>query len=125
MTIRNGRQSSAVKAKGRLAEQAVCDYLQQATGKIVERRRLTGTEDAGDVAGLPWCIEVKSTSRLDLAGWVDEARREFGHAAIRFGASHWAVVHKKRGTRDAGKWYVTMDLEELAEIIRHLLEQER
>jgi hypothetical protein len=110
VTIRNAAQSRAAKAKGRSAEQAVCDYLNANLGtRSIERRRLAGVEDCGDIAGLEgWCIEVKNAVRTDLAGWMDELENELASAHHRFGAKHGLVWHKKRGESSPGQWYCTM-----------------
>lgn len=120
MTIRNAQQARAAKAKGRTAESQVCDYLNEQLGiKHVERRRLAGVEDCGDIAGLlEWCIEVKSHGRMDLAGWVTEMLAETENARARFGAEHGAVWHKRRGTTDPGEWYVTMTGAQLVDLIK-------
>jgi len=88
----NGR---AMKAKGSAFEREVVRYLRDHGHPYVERSYGAGRpDDAGDLDGLPrWTVEVKACRALDLAGWMDEARREQGHA----GSKYTAVVAKRRG----------------------------
>lgn len=106
---------SKQRAKGTAAETAVVRYL-QAQGFIhVERRALHGTQDKGDITGLPGVvIEVKNHAKLDLAGWLKELEQEMVNAKADFGF----VVAKKRGTTDPGEWYVVMPLKVLIEEIK-------
>jgi hypothetical protein len=97
---------SAARAKGTAAETAVVRFLQANGYPNAERRALAGSQDRGDIAGIPGVvIEVKAAARLELAAWVDEALTE----AINAGASMAVVWHKRRGKGSPGDWYVTMD----------------
>jgi hypothetical protein len=105
---------SKSRAKGTAAETAVVTYLQQHGFEYAERRAMNGVNDRGDIAGIPGvCLEVKNCARMDLAGWVDEARLEAGNA----GVSVYAVVHKRRGKGDPGDWYVTLPLSVFCQVI--------
>jgi len=94
---------TASKDKGTAAETAVVRYLRD-IWPAVERRSLAGSQDRGDIAGLPGIvIEVKNEKRMTLAAYVEEAYREAMPSEI-------AVVwHKRRGRGSPGEWYVTMD----------------
>jgi hypothetical protein len=93
------------KTKGTAAESAVVGYLATHGFPDAERRALNGSQDRGDVAGVPGtCIEVKAHRELELAAWLDEALRE-GRMA---NASVTVVWHKRRGKTNPGEWYVTM-----------------
>ena len=97
--------SNPSKAKGTAAETAWVNYLRRRGWLAAERRALSGTQDKGDVAGLPLVVhEVKACKALDLAGWVGELKAEMANA----GATTGAVVHKRRGTTDPAEWYVTL-----------------
>jgi len=77
------------KAKGAKFETAIARHLG------VERIRLAGTEDRGDMhyvtpAGLV-VIECKAANRTELAEWAKEAEREAAHV----GAPFWLVVAKR------------------------------
>ena len=96
---------SAARARGTAWESAVVSYLQARGYKHAERRALHGAKDRGDIAGIPGiCIEAKNTARVDLAGWLDEARQEAAHAA-----DLGVVWFKRRGKTSPGNGYVLMD----------------
>jgi len=88
----NGRP---MKARGSAFERDVAQFLRDNDHRYVERAYGAGRpDDAGDLDGLPrWTVEVKACRALDLAGWVDEARREQHNA----GSAYAAVVAKRRG----------------------------
>jgi len=109
------------KGKGRDGENAVVDYL-RSRGYRAERRRLTGTEDCGDISGVPATIEVKACKKFDLSGWLKEAEDEGNNADRRFNEGVWQprlVVAKKRGTLDASQWFAIMTLEQAVKLLRH------
>lgn len=102
----DSRQSRANKAKGRTAENAVCDYLND-NGYATERRRTEGVNDRGDVTGLfKVVIEVKNTKQITLASFIDEAKREAANDGPDAVGVAWI---KKRGTTNPADWYVAMD----------------
>lgn len=105
---------SRERAKGTRAENAVVDYLRQRGFRTAERRAQRGTNDAGDLTGLPgYVVEIKDHVRLELAAWVDEAEAE-----RRNDGAHIAVVwHKRRGKGSAGDWYVTMTGAQFADLL--------
>lgn len=90
---------SSAKAKGRLMENAVVDYLNAALGvDTIERRRLTGTKDRGDISGVRFndrrvVLEVKNTASLNVTEHLREAHAE----AVNDGALIGVVVQKRRG----------------------------
>ncbi len=101
---------SKSKQKGTAAETAVVKWLQCNGYPDVERRALGGVLDKGDIAGLrSMVLEVKDHARMDLAGWIGEAEQE----RVNAGASHCAVVHKRRGKGNPNDWYVTLSGEQL------------
>lgn len=96
---------SKAKQKGTAAETAVVKWLIDKGRKHVERRSLNGSNDRGDIAGLPGVvIEVKNHARLTLSEWLDELAVEMYNDKADTGI----VLHKKKGTTDVGKWYATM-----------------
>lgn len=112
----SGSLMSASKAKGTYAETAVVNYLKDKWDrKYVERRTLSGQHDRGDIAGIPGVvIEVKNEKTIKLSEWLKEAQVECDNDSALVGA----VWHKKRGTTDPGKWYVTMDGETFAYLLK-------
>jgi hypothetical protein len=106
---------SRSKDKGTRAETAVVRYLESEGAAHVERRALNGTQDRGDVAGIPGVvIEVKDVSRDGLPGWVDEMLTEQANdrADLAF------VWHKRRGKGSPADWFVTMTGAQVVNILR-------
>ena len=116
-------------AKGSRFENEVLKYLRE-QGYDVERLRLTGKEDEGDllirrdVPGLlvsRFVLEAKNVSRMNLGGWVQEAEVEAANYAAHRGLGtlepvHWAVVHKRKG-KGVAKSYVTLPLDEFLRLL--------
>ena len=72
-------------------------------------------EDRGDIQGVGNCaLECKCAARIDLAGWMAEARREAENA----GLPRFAVVAKRRGIADVAESYASVPLWLLAELLR-------
>jgi hypothetical protein len=110
--------SARSKDKGTAAESAVVAYLRAAGYVHAERRASSGAKDRGDIAGVyGLVIEVKDCARMELGAWIGEAiaERENDHAV-------WGVVwHKRRGTTDPGRWFVSMDGETFTRLITDAL----
>ncbi len=106
------------KAKGRVGENGLVSYL-RGRGFPVERRRLTGVADCGDLSGLHgWTLDCKVRKGLDLSGWVDSAKEQAAAAEARFGGPHrGAVVIKRRMHTDPARWFVVMALETFASLL--------
>jgi Holliday junction resolvase len=108
---------------GRYYETEIMQYLRE-KGYDVEKLRLTGTEDEGDLllrTGNRFVIEAKRTKSLDLAGWVKEAQVErlnyMRHRNIsELNAPGFVVIHKARG-KGIGGSYVTTTLDEWADLL--------
>jgi hypothetical protein len=79
------------KQRGTSWESAVVAYLQQCGWPHAERRVLHGSQDKGDVLGVPGLvIECKSAARIELAQWVTETRprsRTLVPSSVSFGQS--------------------------------------
>lgn len=74
---------STVSAKGRETENTVVGYIQRWV-PLVERRRLQGVLDQGDISG--WagvCVEVKSGAKLSIPQWLRELASEKVNAKAR------------------------------------------
>lgn len=96
------------KQKGRDGENAVVNTLRQAFPYLafIERKRLTGAQDQGDITGIPGVtIEVKNAKTMALASWVEQAKAEAANAGNPVGVC-W---HKRKGKTDPLDWYITMD----------------
>lgn len=97
--------ATSARAKGTRWESAIVDYLRTNGVPHAERRALNGSQDRGDVAGIPGLvIEGKNTARAELAGWLDEAEAE----RVNAGAAVAVVWHKRRGRASPGDGFVTM-----------------
>jgi hypothetical protein len=108
------RSHRTARQAGTSFETWLVEYWREAFGtRAIERRARKGARDEGDIAGLnshagPICVEAKNHNRLDLAGWIQEAQIEAGHADAAMGV----VVHKRRGfgRGQMGEQYVTLRL---------------
>jgi hypothetical protein len=106
---------SAAKAKGSAAERDLVTFLRTAGFPHAERRLAGAAQDRGDIAGVPGVVlEVKNHASLNLAGWVDEAVAEQAND----GADYGIVVHKRRGKGNAGDWYATCTVAQMARLLR-------
>ena len=102
------------KRKGAETEQRLVDHLRTHGLPHVERRRLTGAHDQGDIAGWPGvCVEVKSGGRIDLPGWLSElaAEKANAHAEVGF------VAVRPKGTPDPSGWYCVLTLADLLDLM--------
>jgi Holliday junction resolvase len=106
---------SAPRRKGNRFECDVVAYLRD-NGFPQAARTLAGaSDDRGDVSGVDHCVlELKCAARLDLAGWLNEARLEAEHAAL----PRFAVIAKRRGVADVAESYAVMPLWLLTEFLR-------
>lgn len=110
---------SAAQRKGATFEKSIADYLAtQLQDDRIERRVTNGNKDRGDIAsvrlnGHRIVIECKNQNRLNLAGWVEEARIEAGNDDAILGA----VIHKRRGTAQPGEQYVTITVDDLITLL--------
>jgi hypothetical protein len=114
------RSRSSARAAGTRFETTVARYLADVLDDDrIERRARTGAHDRGDVAGVRTLgggrvvIEAKDCARLDLAGWLRETETERGNDDALVGI----VVHKRRGTADPARQYVTCALADLVALL--------
>lgn len=101
----------SAKQAGTRFESQVAEYLGSRLEGSVERRRLCGANDKGDLSGvaahgMQVAVECKDHAKMELAAWVEEAERERENARADLGV----VVHKRRGCADPARQYVTMTL---------------
>ena len=89
---------STAKAKGRAWETACVLFAHQHGFPLAERRRLSGVEDRGDIAGIPLVvIEAKAERTYKPLEW----RREADLEAENDGALMGVVWFKKNGKAGA------------------------
>jgi Holliday junction resolvase len=103
------------RRKGSQFERSVVGYLRD-NGFPQAARTLAGaSDDRGDISGVGNCVlECKCAARIDLAGWLAEARLEAENA----GLPRFAVVAKRRGVADVAESYAVVPLWLLAELLR-------
>lgn len=117
---------SKQKAKGTRLETAVMEYMQWALGDpTIHRETLHGSMDRGDIGGVyyggePVTIEVKNTTRLDLAQHYREAEIEAGNKDSLMPI----LIQKRSGTGIAtmdgtGRQWAIMTLETLCRLLNH------
>jgi hypothetical protein len=95
------------KRKGAETESALVAWMQAHGTPYVERRRLNGSSDRGDITGLPGVVcEIKSGARLDIAGWLDELAVEMRNDA----ADQGAVIVRPKGKPHPDAWFAVLPL---------------
>lgn len=99
---------SKERSKGTAFESLLLEAFQ---AYIPDAHRLgqQGEKDQGDIwlpRGKRYVVEAKHCARLELAGWAAEAKREADNAAKPF----WIVAHKRKGTTNPFRQWVTTDL---------------
>lgn len=112
------RSRASAKAAGTRTETAVARYLAEHVDERVERRRLSGSRDRGDIAGLRTngrrvVVEVKDCAKLELGAWLTEVEVERGNDDAIAGL----VVAKRRGKGDPGDLLVAMTLADLVALL--------
>lgn len=116
------RNRSSAKQAGRSFETLIATYLaQELDSDYIERRRLSGVNDRGDITGVRdargqrLVLELKDYGRRITPGpWVEEAHIEMGNDSAVAGV----VVAKRRGTTNPGAQYVLMTVNDLVALIR-------
>lgn len=100
---------------GTAAETAVVRYLRANGFPQVERRALAGSQDQGDVAGIPGVvIEVKggtaakTASDLQVTAWLHETDVERQNARADFGIL--VLARAGYGPERAGFWWAVLTL---------------
>jgi hypothetical protein len=102
--------------RGPLFEKHVVEYLRSEGFDKAERRVMGGSNDRGDIAGIPnVCLEVKNTGVMQMGAAVAEAEKEASNA----GARWWSVVFKRR-QKGVERAYVVIDLEQWSRVLRIL-----
>jgi hypothetical protein len=110
------RSRASAKQAGTAFETAIVRYLAaQLEDDRIERRRLSGAQDRGDIAGVRVhgqrvVIECKNYGgRLMVGPWLTEADIERGHDDAAVGM----VIAKRRGTTDPADQTVLMTVRDL------------
>ena len=110
----NRNRASAKKA-GTAFESSIVAYLAEHVDDRIERRRLSGSKDRGDISGWRFAgrrivAELKDYGgRCNAGEWVKEAEVQRGNDDAQVGL----VIYKRRGTTDPGDQYVLMTVRDL------------
>ena len=119
------RNRASAKKAGTTFERQVADYLTQHVDDRIDRRAKTGSKDRGDIAGVRiWgqrlVLECKNTTRLNLAGWMNQAEIERGNDDALAGL----IIHKRHGNNQPGDQWVTTTLRELTALLNGYREED-
>lgn len=112
------RNRSSAKKAGTSFESLIVAYLAEHVDDRIERRRLNGSRDRGDVSGVRHMgqrvvIEAKNTTRTQLSEWASEVDAARGNDDALIGL----ICHKRHGRGDAAAQWVTMTLQDLAALL--------
>jgi hypothetical protein len=106
---------AAPRRKGSAFERDVVAYLRDGGFPQAARTLAGASDDRGDISGVAnTVLECKCAVRIDLAGWLAEARLEAENA----GLPRFAVIAKRRGIADVAESYAVLPLWLLAELLR-------
>jgi len=114
------RSRSTAKAAGASFEKLVADYLAEQIDDRIERRRLEGKNDRGDISALRVksqrvVVECKNYGgRIEASTWVKEAEVE----RVNDNALAGVVVAKRKGTNQPGEQFVLMTLRDFVALIK-------
>ena len=113
------RNRNSAKAAGQRFESLVAAYLNRHVDDRIERRRMSGANDRGDISGLRHMggrifVECKDYGgQLKPGPWVEEAEVE----RLNDSAGVGIVVAKRRGTTAPGDQFVLMTLADLVALL--------
>lgn len=105
--------------KGTAFETLTTNYLREILcDDRIERRARRGRNDCGDIGGIRIhgqrvVIETKNCTRMALPEWVEEAQTEAGNDDALVGI----VIHKRHGTTNPGKQWVTCTVDDLIALL--------
>lgn len=102
------------KAKGRATENQAVEWLRSKGWVNAERRRLAGTSDLGDIAGIPgMVIEVKSAAQWQPTKWLAECEveRDNAQAELAF------VMARPKGGTNVDDWVIMMTPAQLLDLL--------
>jgi hypothetical protein len=113
------RSLKSAKAAGAAFETSIANWLADEVDDRIERRRLSGALDKGDISGVRinnkrLVIECKNYGGKILTGpWLNEAETE----RVNDGAIAGLVIAKRKGTTNPAEQIVLMTLKDLAALI--------
>lgn len=115
------------KQRGTAAETAALRWLREHGFPWTERLTLSGINDRGDLSLLPGCAviaEIKNHAsatagqpgHAQLVKWMAETETERDNAH----AEHAALIVKRKGTTDVGRWWCYLPIGHLVRLERAL-----
>lgn len=109
------RNHRSARAAGTRFERQIADWLAANLDDRIDRRARTGAKDRGDIGGVRHqgeriVLELKNTTRTNLAGWIREAHIQAGNDDAHVGL----VIHKRHGVSDPGEQWASMTVADLA-----------
>jgi hypothetical protein len=113
------RSRASAKQAGTKFETLIVDYLATHVDDRIERRRLNGANDRGDISGVRHhgnriVLECKDYGgRLQVGPWLNEADIARGNDDALIAA----VVAKRRGTTDPGDQVVLLTIRDLVALL--------
>jgi len=113
------RTRASAKTAGSRFERQIADALATALDDDrIDRRARYGAKDRGDIIGIRLhgqrvVIECKDTCEMRLPEWTRQAQLEAGNDDALVGL----VVHKRRGTADPMRQWVTCTVADLVAIL--------
>ena len=112
------RTRASAKKAGTTFERTTADYLAAVVDDRIDRRVKNGAKDRGDIGGVRIhgqrvVLECKNTAKTSLGTWANEAEIERGNDDALAGV----IVHKRHGTADPGKQWVTLTLADFAALL--------
>jgi len=113
------RNRQSAKKAGTAFESLIAKGLREALGdNTIERAPRWGSVDKGDIINVtidthPIVIQAKDVARLALPSWTEQARVQAANARALVGL----VVHKRVGTTDPMKQWVSCTVEDLVALI--------
>lgn len=113
------RNRQSAKKAGTAFESLIAKGLREALGdNTIERAPRWGSVDKGDIInvsidGYPIVIQAKDVARLALPSWTEQARVQAVNAQALCGV----VVHKRVGTTDPMKQWVSCTVGDLVALI--------
>ncbi|MFI7096393.1 hypothetical protein [Streptomyces lydicus] len=112
---------TAAKRRGTAWETLAVNYLKDHHNPRAHRNVQMGAKDIGDLDGYYLhAVENKDEQTLRFSAYIDQARREAGHAGQPFGVAF--VKRRRKGVADG---YAVRDLETDVRLINRLRDAEQ
>ncbi|WP_099021234.1 hypothetical protein [Mycolicibacterium palauense] len=114
------RKPKSARQAGSAFESLIAKGLREALGDPnIQRAPRWGAKDKGDIVnvridGHDLVIQTKDVARLDLPDGTGDAKKQ----AVNAGALAGIFIHKRKGTTDPMKQWVSMTVAELVALIK-------